>query len=186
MTNTDWSETQEVLCSEEYKVLFTSLRIKYEMTWKKRRQRKHTRWGLRSSSDGSLNLSLHEYCRFPFMCIIPWWLQYSFPRMRLLIVVVTWKRISMWQAEFSFEYSSNPWVSRLIMPPTLLHLKISPSSNSTVKTPTGSTWIDCPQNLDFTLLSPQNFQPLPSEWQAISIGWWLTYPCKWWTATCCN
>ena len=41
MTNTDWSETQEVLCSEEYKVLFTSLTIKYKMTCKKKEAKKN-------------------------------------------------------------------------------------------------------------------------------------------------
>ena len=58
---------------------------------------------------------------------------------------------------------------------TLLHWNTSPSSNSRVKTPTGSTWIDLPQNFDLRLVSPQNFHPLPSQWQAITVGWWLTY-----------
>lgn len=58
---------------------------------------------------------------------------------------------------------------------TLLHWKVSPSSNSSVKTPTGSSWIDLPQNFDLRFVSPQNFHPLPSQWQAITVGWWLTY-----------
>ena len=58
---------------------------------------------------------------------------------------------------------------------TLLHWKISPSSNSSVSTPRGSSWIDLPENLDWRLLSPQNFHPLPSQWHAIRVGWWLTY-----------
>ena len=46
---------------------------------------------------------------------------------------------------------------------TLLHWKISPSSNSNAKTPTGSSWIDRPQNFVRRLLSHQNFHPLPSS-----------------------
>lgn len=57
---------------------------------------------------------------------------------------------------------------------TLLHWKTSPSSNCKVKTPTGSSWIERPQNLLFRLLSPQNFHPLPSQWHATIMGWWLT------------
>lgn len=66
----------------------------------------------------------------------------------------------------------NPWVSGVH---TLLHWRTSPSSNSKVRTPTGSSWIERPQNLLFKLLSPQNFHPLPSQWQAIIMGWWLTW-----------
>ena len=58
---------------------------------------------------------------------------------------------------------------------TLLHWKTSPSSNSKTNTPTGSSWIERPLNLLFKLLSPQNFQPLPSQWHATIMGWWLTY-----------
>lgn len=58
---------------------------------------------------------------------------------------------------------------------TLLQWKTSPSSNSTVNIPTGSSWIERPRNLLFKLLSPQNFQPLPSQWHATTMGWWLTY-----------
>ena len=57
---------------------------------------------------------------------------------------------------------------------TLLHWNISPSSNSRVRIPTGSSWIDRPQNFVRRLLSPQNFHPLPSQWQAMRVGWWLT------------
>lgn len=59
---------------------------------------------------------------------------------------------------------------------TLLHWNSSPSSNWSVRVPTGSNWIERPQNLLFKLLSPQNFQPLPSQWHATIMGWWLT--CK--------
>lgn len=58
---------------------------------------------------------------------------------------------------------------------TLLHWNTSPSSNSKERTPTGSSWIERPQNLLFRLLSPQNFQPRPSQWHATIVGWWLTY-----------
>lgn len=58
---------------------------------------------------------------------------------------------------------------------TLLHWKTSPSSNWTVMVPTGSSWIERPQNLLFKLLSPQHFHPRPSQWQARIIGWWLTF-----------
>lgn len=57
---------------------------------------------------------------------------------------------------------------------TLLHWNISPSSNSRVRTPTGSSWIDLPQNFEWMLVSAQNFHPLPSQWQAMRVGWWLT------------
>jgi hypothetical protein len=77
------------------------------------------------------------------------------------------------KAQFSYEKTiehESGILSCHVVQHTLFHWKISPSSNSTVKMPTGSTWIDCPQNLDLRLLSPQNFHPLPSQWQAMSIG----------------
>lgn len=58
---------------------------------------------------------------------------------------------------------------------TLLHWSVSPSSNSKVKIPVGSSWIERPQNLLFKLLSAQNFHPVPSQWHATIIGWWLTW-----------